>query len=177
MARRSLRHVSRRGPSMLDLLGSMVRGSETRDDRSHVITAVAGLERGLERLLRSQFRRMKKSDYDRLFEGTGPFATMSGKIQMGYAMGIYGPRTRHDLEIFNEIRNVFAHAPHNVTFKNKHLMNRTKGLWVMRYDPEAEPGRDAFDMAMRHYFVPFSLVGHDRYKALPRNPKDRYFLP
>lgn len=164
MARKSLRHVSRRAPTFKDILVATLPND--RDDRSAVILAVAGLERGLERALRSRFRRMKGSDYQALFEGTGPLATMSGKIMMGYALGLYGPRTRHDLAVFNEIRNAFAHSAHDLTFRNKHLRDRTKGLHAMKpylRVGAAIPGRDAFDSAIRHYSVPFSMAVHERH--------------
>jgi DNA-binding MltR family transcriptional regulator len=127
--------------------------------------AVAGLERSLERAIRSRLRRMKRADYQALFEGSGPLSTMSGKILMGYALGLYGPQTRHDLEIFNEIRNAFAHAAHNLTFKNRHLTNRTTGLHCMMpylKNGDAEPGRDAFMQAIRRFYVPFSAISHNR---------------
>lgn len=168
MARTSLRHVSRRAPNFRDLLGGMVDPGQRRDDRSAVIIGVAGLERGLERLLRAKFRRMRRADYQKLFEGTGPLATMSGKIQVGYALGLYGPKTRHDLEVFNEIRNVFAHAAHNITFKNKRLMDRASGLFALKYATDNEVGRDAFDVAIRHYFVPFALLRPDGFKKMSK---------
>ena len=99
---------------------------------------------------------------------------MSAKIQLGYALGLYDALTRHDLEIFNEIRNVFAHAPHNVTFRNKRLADRTTGLFAIKENLKSGDvisGRDAFDTAIRHYFVPFNLIKHQRYKKLPRQRK------
>src|SRR5262249_54463894 len=100
-----------------------------------------------------------------LFEGMGPLATFSAKIKLGYALGFYGPRTRHDFLIFNEIRNAFAHAPHPLTFKNKSIANRTTGLFVVSRrlkTGDIDPGREAFANAIRHYSVIFTMLPHPR---------------
>lgn len=63
---------------------------------------------------------------------SGYFRVLRPKIRIAHAMGIIGPVTRKDLTILNEIRNVFAHAPHPVTLKEDRLFKRVLELRVLR---------------------------------------------
>lgn len=80
-------------------------------DRSAVILQAASVEMSLETLIISKMRRDFPEDLrGRLFEGNGPLSTFSSKILIGYALDLYGPVFRHDLDIIKELRNGFAHV-------------------------------------------------------------------
>jgi hypothetical protein len=53
---------------------------------------------------------------DELFTFNGPGGTFSNKIIIGHALGIFGDRTRQNLDIIRTIRNAFAHAAHPIRF-------------------------------------------------------------
>src|SRR5262249_7698644 len=90
------------------------------------------IERGLERQLRARMRpRLSTDDANALFGPTGSFGTMASKIRAAYCFGIIGSIVRHDLAIINDIRNVFAHTPHNVTLRNKRLQERIKNVVLL----------------------------------------------
>jgi hypothetical protein len=58
------------------------------------------------------------------FTGTNaPFATFSAKIQLGMAIGIYGPLMHGQLTAIKDIRNVFAHRALPLTFDHPALMD------------------------------------------------------
>jgi topoisomerase IA-like protein len=42
--------------------------------------------------------------------------TISAKIRMGYAVGLFGEETKNNVDIIRIMRNVFAHAPSPVKF-------------------------------------------------------------
>jgi hypothetical protein len=51
------------------------------------------------------------------YDYRGPISDFSAKIKVGYAMGIYGPKTRSDLDLIRDIRNAFAHSLQPISFK------------------------------------------------------------
>jgi DNA-binding MltR family transcriptional regulator len=99
--------------------------------RSFVITSTALLEVGLERLLKTRMRRLGSDDENAIFGPIGSLSGFAAKIRLAFALGIIGPITRHDLATINDIRNVFAHSPHNVTFADNSLFARLKLLRVI----------------------------------------------
>jgi DNA-binding MltR family transcriptional regulator len=134
VASKSLRDVIRRPVSRKVLWGTLDRALKTEnasDLRSGVITGTALLEVGLERLLKSRMRRLNSDDETALFGPNGALGGFASKIRLAYAFGIIGPVTRRDLAILNDIRNLFAHAPHNVTMKNRRLWQKVRSLRIV----------------------------------------------
>jgi DNA-binding MltR family transcriptional regulator len=76
--------------------------------------------------------KLTPEEHDQLFIGTGPLATFSAKIRLGYALGIYGRKTRHDLDVVREIRNAFAHAQKVITFENQEIANLCSGFHCLQ---------------------------------------------
>jgi DNA-binding MltR family transcriptional regulator len=61
----------------------------------------------------------------------GALSSFAVKVRIAYAFGIIGPVSRSDLTLINEIRNVFAHSPHNVTLRNEQLFEKVLRLNVI----------------------------------------------
>jgi DNA-binding MltR family transcriptional regulator len=130
---KSLRHVIRkpvRAKHVYKFIDQQLPKSG-RDFRSFVITSTALLEVGVERLLRSRMRRLDSDDDNSIFGPIGSLSGFAAKIRLAYAFGIIGPISRKDLATINDIRNVFAHSPHNVTFKDKALFARLKTIRII----------------------------------------------
>lgn len=72
---------------------------QTDGPRGTAVLAAALLEDVLQLAILSKMRILKPDEEDRLFVGQGPLATLSTKIQIGYALSIYGPKTCHDLDV------------------------------------------------------------------------------
>ena len=53
-----------------------------------------------------------------VFEGKGPLATFSAKIDVCAGLGIIRGDVRHDLKIINKVRNEFAHSPIELRLKD-----------------------------------------------------------
>jgi len=67
------------------------------------------IERALEAALIAKMRPISNRLKERLFEGYGPFASFSSKIDVAYALSIISDDVFDDLKIIKEIRNEFAH--------------------------------------------------------------------
>lgn len=78
-------------------------------DRAAVILQASNVENILRLVLAGRFRESKDLN-SRIFEGQGPLSSFSHKILLGYALSVYGPIFRHDLEIIKDLRNGFAHV-------------------------------------------------------------------
>src|SRR5262249_31340265 len=53
---------------------------------------------------------------DRLLKYSGPLASFSARIDVGFAIGLYGDETKSDLHILRKVRNDFAHELMPKTF-------------------------------------------------------------
>ena len=71
-----------------------------------------------------------------MFDGTanGILGTFSAKIRMAYAVRAIAKQTYHDLLLINNIRNVFAHTLHNVSFENNLIVTDCSKLKI--FNPE-----------------------------------------
>jgi hypothetical protein len=50
------------------------------------------------------------------YSHNGPLSDLSSRILLARAMGLFGPKTFHDLQRIREIRNAFAHSLWYITF-------------------------------------------------------------
>lgn len=131
MSAKSLRRLIRMPVTAKRLWSTVNLAFEARDPaalRSAVITSAALLDVGLERLIKSRMRRIDTADDASIFGAIGILSGFSAKIRVAYAFGIIGPRTRHDLAALNDIRNVFAHAPHKITMADDGLWQKVESL-------------------------------------------------
>jgi hypothetical protein len=76
-------------------------------DRACGILQASWTELIVERTLRSRIRADGSS---RIFDVNGPLGTFSNKIAMAFGLGIFGTKTRHDLDLIRHMRNGFAHC-------------------------------------------------------------------
>ena len=64
-----------------------------------------------------------------IFDNEGPLATFGAKIKIGYAMGLYGPEIKADLDCIRRIRNYFAHTMRPLTFRDARI-KKICGDWA-----------------------------------------------
>lgn len=86
----------------------------TSSPRAAALVAGAFLDVFLQRLIIRHFVALSVSEMESLFEPDRPLGTFSSKIKVARALGIFGPKTAHDLNIIRDIRNAFAHGLRNV---------------------------------------------------------------
>lgn len=94
----------------------LLKEAPTQSDRASAIVLGTVVESSLEDALLSRLIALSKTDYASLFEGDAPLGNFSSKIKMGFALQIFGTKTRAELNRVREIRNVFAHARKPVSF-------------------------------------------------------------
>jgi DNA-binding MltR family transcriptional regulator len=90
---------------------------EAQSDRGTALVATSYLDERLREALRAALSDAIEEAKDgsdtveaRLFDGTGPFATLSGKINVAFALGFLGTVALRDLHLIRKIRNHFAHS-------------------------------------------------------------------
>jgi DNA-binding MltR family transcriptional regulator len=90
------------------------------------------------------------------------------KIRLAYALGVYGPATRDDLEIMRNIRNLFAHDRGHLTFDDREASALCDQLkWIDRLSwggvlgESPTSARDKYVGTIKHLF-PFLTVGIGR---------------
>jgi DNA-binding MltR family transcriptional regulator len=124
---------------------------QTDGPRGVAVLASAFLEDVLRLAILAKMRKLTEDEEDRLFVGLGPLATLSTKIQIGYALSIYGPKTRHDLDSFREIRNALAHVRSPIDFNTTEIIERCRGFHCLKAldAPAALDARAQFTIAAR----------------------------
>ncbi|HWA90567.1 MAG TPA: hypothetical protein VG889_11055 [Rhizomicrobium sp.] len=89
-------------------------------DRGCALILSAVIERRLESVIRSILREdLSNTEKIELFSHEGAMGSFSSKIQIGYALGIYGKKTKHDLTLIRHLRNAFAHTRKPLRFEMK----------------------------------------------------------
>jgi hypothetical protein len=83
--------------------------------------------------------------WKRLFEGAGPLATFSAKIDLARLLGLITDAIRSDLHIIRDIRNEFAHQVAHKTdytklsFQSAHLKDKCMALKCIAHRNYVEP--------------------------------------
>jgi hypothetical protein len=108
-------------------------GSEqTNSDRAAALIVGTILEESLEIAISTHFVGWKdvsetnrEIQRDQLF-GYGsyelsPLSSFASRIRLGFALGIYGPKMRDDLDSIKNIRNLFAHFKGPATFEHDEI--------------------------------------------------------
>jgi hypothetical protein len=85
------------------------------------------LESSIERVLQLDLTREAAKE---IFQFEGPIGNFSGKITTADALGIFGPKTRHDLDLIRLMRNQFAHCRKPLKFSTAVVSNVCKNLWL-----------------------------------------------
>jgi DNA-binding MltR family transcriptional regulator len=121
----------------LDAETAILREVASEKDRGAAIVIVAFLEDGLETAIKSRLVRDANTEH-KMFRGTGPLATLSAKIELGFLLGMYGKVERNDLHRIREIRNEFAHKFNGITFEDQRIRDLIKNLPHGTLDIELE---------------------------------------
>jgi hypothetical protein len=107
-------------------------------DRAAAIVAAAILESTLvEEGIVNRPLPMSNTHRDALFGGEASFVTFSAKINLGLSLGLYGNKTRSDLNLIRKIRNEFAHHA-NRSFEHPEISKHCMLITNYRTEPEPE---------------------------------------
>jgi DNA-binding MltR family transcriptional regulator len=102
-------------------INSVLRGLNEVDNgfADHAIAVVAAtvVEKALQVAITTRFAKVTEENWDEIFRfDRGPLGTLSSKIKLAHALGLFGPKTRSDLDHVREIRNAFAHSMSLIRF-------------------------------------------------------------
>src|SRR6266446_1480816 len=121
---------------------------------------------------------------DRIFTGNGPLATFSGKIEVGFAMGIYGPRARRDRHRIRKIRNRFAHELNPITFDMPEMKELCESIELTQRTPipdlsvrKITPQRYKYERACKSFVFVFGVRADELQKSWPDKSAPRPPLP
>ena len=95
-----------------DLMQSLEPKDNAYADHAIALIGASVVDKALEVAIRSRMVKLDDDEHKRIFsfDHRGPLADLSARIKIASALGVYGPRTRADLEYIRDIRNAFAHS-------------------------------------------------------------------
>jgi DNA-binding MltR family transcriptional regulator len=138
----------RNSPEAHQRMMALVQEMSEQTDRGAAIIATAWLEEAMSAAIES-FLQADTKTWQRLFDGNGPLATLSAKIDLARLLGLITETIRSDLHIIREIRNEFAHQIAHKTehtklsFSSPHIKDKCMALRCVSHEKPNEP-RAAF---------------------------------
>lgn len=143
-----------------DVIAAQARELEHGSDRAVAILAVSILERSLEEALLTWLRPLDADAHATLFGERGVLGTLSAKVDMAFALTVFGPETREDLHTLRSIRNHCAHARLPFSFGDEPIARTLYGMNFRRqsrYRHFVNPRR-AFIQAYEHFDASLLLL-------------------
>jgi hypothetical protein len=132
-------------------------------DRACGILQASWVELIVEISLRGRLRDEGSSG---IFDVNGPLGTFANKISLGYGLGIFGYKTRHDLNLIRLMRNGFAHCQLPLRFDTPAV----KGVCGHLLLTDIETIR-VLPTSLLDYNVKGGGEWHDR-----QHPRERYII-
>jgi hypothetical protein len=98
-------------------------------DRVAAIACAAFLDDSIGVALLTRFISIGAKWKDKIFTGpNSPLGTFYSKAVVGYALGLFGPKTYSDLDVIRKIRNDFAHTPTPLRFEDEKIAKLCRQL-------------------------------------------------
>jgi hypothetical protein len=149
-----------------------------------VLLLGAFVERELEAALKSRMAKLQKRELKFIFD-PGPLQSFDAKIKIAQALSIIGHAGVIELDIVRQIRNICAHAIHEVSFKTPEI---AKGIGALRthrlknagsvmeaFDRPPMKVRTAKDKFVCTCFIIWMALFLARHPAKrPRKPRDSF---
>lgn len=141
---------------------ALIEEMNGESDRAVAIVGAAWVEEALFTALDS-FLQSHAESSKRLFNGNGPLATFSAKIDLARLLGMVSDAIRSDMHAIREVRNEFAHqiahkTEHTkLTFATGHIRNKCLALRCVKYEKPTD-ARTAFTRACAILNADFEMV-------------------
>jgi hypothetical protein len=104
-----------------------------------------------------------------LFDYEGPIGTFSARINLAYALALFGKKTKHDLDLIRLMRNQFAHCRLPLRFDMPAVANVCAHLQI----PDTQQATHPFVFAS---FVKTIELMDTPLHTDPHNPKRRFIV-
>jgi hypothetical protein len=104
------------------------------DDATAALMAGNLLETYLARAILTRIRKLSAPDHNRIFDGEAAvLGRFHAKIQMGWALNIYGKPDHDEMMVIKTIRNRFAHRLHVRSFNSAEIKSECAKLIAGHY--------------------------------------------
>jgi len=116
--------------SILEQLDQVILFRDTlsvETDRGVALVCAAYLDEELRALLEKTFVNVPNT-VGKLFEGTGPLATFSSRIDLTFAVGLLSGESHRALHLIRKVRNEFAHEHRQESFLDQDISARCQEL-------------------------------------------------
>lgn len=141
---------------------------QSESDRGAAVLAGGLIESYMADFLESYM--VKGRSKKNLFEGFGPFASYSQRVETAYAFGLIPEKMRTELKKIGKIRNEFAHHPLNASFDADPIKNLCESLWMKERLKEHCP--DVIKTNREIYILAISdILAYMKYVMLKREGK------
>lgn len=141
---------------------ALIEEIEGQTDRGAAIVGAAWVEEAISAAIES-FLQSDQKAWQRLFDGNGPLATLSAKIDLSRLLGLVSETIRSDLHIIRAIRNEFAHQIAHRTehtklgFHSQHIADKCLALKCVAHEKHTDP-RVAFVRACATLNADFEML-------------------
>jgi hypothetical protein len=153
--------------------------TQAHADRAIALICGTILEQSLEIAITTHFRGWKDlSEDDRQIQREHTFgypsfelaalASFASRIRLGFALGVYGPSMRDDLDCIKNIRNLFAHFWGPASFDHDEiksacdeLMLPRKQVWGGFLGPTPKESRDKFVKTCQWFCLYLMMADED----------------
>jgi hypothetical protein len=122
-------HEEKLGPSELpprDVLGLLNLLDHAEASKAIVVAGI--VEDWLQTLLLAAGRPLSNTQASLLFDGYGPLATFSARIDVAYFFKLIDEPTCNDLRAIKGVRNTFAHSKAVLTFESREIVKKADFL-------------------------------------------------
>jgi DNA-binding MltR family transcriptional regulator len=120
-----------KSPASMAESDQLAKEINTSSPRGGAMVAASFLDHFLMQLILVHLERLSASEVDGLFGPERPLGTFSSKIKLARALGLFGPKTAHDLNSIREIRNAFAHGLRKMNFETPEVRQLVGSLHVI----------------------------------------------
>lgn len=167
-------------PDIKDSLTLMELERREGNDRSAGILAAAILDDRLSSAIESRLRPLSKPMRDRLFGEYGAMSEFGIKIDMGFALGLYGQDAHEDLTAIRRVRNRFAHRKEFGRFDHPEIRKfcdplkshkHVPSLGLLLEEKAPQTPRERFFRTCQALLM--AIVG-ENFRDVPRQPDPEY---
>ncbi|HLZ02521.1 MAG TPA: DUF4145 domain-containing protein [Bradyrhizobium sp.] len=106
-------------PYTREQMQAVVDEIEKQTDRGAAMIAASVIDGILEHLIIARLVDLSSNRKKALFcQSNGPLSTLSSKIELGFALGLFNEERRESLHLIREVRNAFAHRMDPISFED-----------------------------------------------------------
>jgi DNA-binding MltR family transcriptional regulator len=112
----------------LEDIAAHVKDLHRRTQAGHALVGVSIMDNILKEALLARMVDLSNTTTADLFEGYGPLASFSAKIDVAFALGVISKETRGQLLLIKRIRNAFAHTTDYLDFNSPAIVDICSNL-------------------------------------------------